>query len=338
MNDEGPASVYSGQLEPFVSPGDVLILISVHGGSGEGNAGAWSQNLLRALGLARERGARTIGLSGFDGGALKRMSDVCIVVPIDSTPQVESFPPRHRAPHLRPPAGAHLGSLKEAIPHGTFHRYRRHRRGPPGGRPRGDLGGDDQPQAGGRGRAGQLRNTGPGDPRLLPGAGKRRGGGRRGRADAGRSRGVRLLGCAHRRQDSDVAGGSRGHPQARTGAGHPRQRHLHDELEPGDDGDDGGSDLRQPVRRPHQRPRGRFRATPSGKPPNSSNGADSRPASSPAACARSGIFPRAFLAGAHIVTTPFKFLPELVHHPRTVETIREFKEAWDEARQKGGLS
>ena len=91
MNDEGPASVYSGQLEPFVSPGDVLILISVHGGSGEGNAGAWSQNLLRALGLARERGARTIGLSGFDGGALKRMSDVCIVVPIDSTPQVESF-------------------------------------------------------------------------------------------------------------------------------------------------------------------------------------------------------------------------------------------------------
>ena len=91
MNDEGPASVYSEQLEPFVSPGDVLILISVHGGSGEGNAGAWSQNLLRALGLARERGARTIGLSGFDGGALKRMSDVCIVVPIDSTPQVESF-------------------------------------------------------------------------------------------------------------------------------------------------------------------------------------------------------------------------------------------------------
>ena len=91
MNDEGTASVYSGQLEPFVSPGDVLILISVHGGSGEGNAGAWSQNLLRALGLARKRGARTLGLSGFDGGALKQMSDVCIVVPIDSTPQVESF-------------------------------------------------------------------------------------------------------------------------------------------------------------------------------------------------------------------------------------------------------
>ena len=91
VNDEGPASVYAEQLEPFVASGDVLVLISVHGGSGAGNAGSWSQNLLRALEVARQRGARTIGLSGFDGGALKEMADVCIVVPIDSTPQVESF-------------------------------------------------------------------------------------------------------------------------------------------------------------------------------------------------------------------------------------------------------
>ena len=91
MNDEGPASVYSEQLQPFLKKEDVLILISVHGGSGEGNAGSWSQNLLRALKLAKERGAKTIGLSGFDGGALKKMADICIVVPVDSTPQVESF-------------------------------------------------------------------------------------------------------------------------------------------------------------------------------------------------------------------------------------------------------
>jgi D-sedoheptulose 7-phosphate isomerase len=91
VNDEGPAAVYSEQLEAHVRPGDVLILISVHGGSGTGNAGAWSQNLLRALEVARSRGARTLGLSGFDGGALRQMADVCVVVPIDSTPQVESF-------------------------------------------------------------------------------------------------------------------------------------------------------------------------------------------------------------------------------------------------------
>ena len=91
MNDEGSASVYAQQLEPFVASGDVLILISVHGGSGAGNAGSWSQNLLRALQVARDKGARVLGLSGFDGGALGEMADVCITVPLDSTPQVESF-------------------------------------------------------------------------------------------------------------------------------------------------------------------------------------------------------------------------------------------------------
>ena len=91
VNDEGADSVYAEQLEAFAGEGDVLILISVHGGSGAGNAGAWSGNLLRALQVARGRGARTLGLSGFDGGALKRLADLCIVVPVDSTPQVESF-------------------------------------------------------------------------------------------------------------------------------------------------------------------------------------------------------------------------------------------------------
>jgi D-sedoheptulose 7-phosphate isomerase len=91
VNDEGPASVFAEQLEPFIGPDDLLILISVHGGSGTGNAGVWSQNLLRALELAHQRGAKVLGFSGFDGGALRQMADVCIVIPIDSTPQVESF-------------------------------------------------------------------------------------------------------------------------------------------------------------------------------------------------------------------------------------------------------
>jgi D-sedoheptulose 7-phosphate isomerase len=91
INDEGPASAYAEQLEPFIDAGDVLILISVHGGSGDGNAGPWSQNLVRAVEVARKRDARVIGLSGFDGGALRELADICIVVPIESTPQVESF-------------------------------------------------------------------------------------------------------------------------------------------------------------------------------------------------------------------------------------------------------
>ena len=47
---------------------------------------------------------------------------------------------------------------------------------------------------------------------------------------------------------------------------------------------------------------------------------------------------RSFLAGAHIVTTTYGLLTQMAHHPRTVETIREFKEAWEAAREGGGLS
>ena len=50
-----------------------------------------------------------------------------------------------------------------------------------------------------------------------------------------------------------------------------------------------------------------------------------------------GDIQRSFLAGAHIVTTPYKLLPAMVHHPRTIETIQEFKSAWDEARQRGDV-
>ncbi|MCK5650994.1 MAG: SIS domain-containing protein [Gemmatimonadetes bacterium] len=94
-NDSGFASVFAEQLEPWLTEKDVLVALSVHGGSEEGDAGSWSQNLPRAVALARQRGAQVIGLSGFGGGALARSADVCIVVPIDTeplgTPLVESW-------------------------------------------------------------------------------------------------------------------------------------------------------------------------------------------------------------------------------------------------------
>lgn len=83
-NDSGFASVFAEQLEPWLTEKDVLVALSVHGGSEEGDAGPWSQNLPRAVALARQRGAQVIGLSGFEGGALARSADVCIVVPIDT--------------------------------------------------------------------------------------------------------------------------------------------------------------------------------------------------------------------------------------------------------------
>ncbi len=91
INDEGFDNLFYEQLKNLFREADVLICISVHGGAGRDKAELWSQNLLKAMKYAKERGGKTIGLSGFDGGPMKEIADACIVVPINSTPQVESF-------------------------------------------------------------------------------------------------------------------------------------------------------------------------------------------------------------------------------------------------------
>ena len=91
INDEGFDNLFVEQLKTKFSKGDVLICISVHGGAGRDKAELWSQNLLKAMKYAKEHGGKTIGLSGFDGGPMKEIADVCIVVPANSTPYVESL-------------------------------------------------------------------------------------------------------------------------------------------------------------------------------------------------------------------------------------------------------
>lgn len=90
-NDNGWGDIFYEQLRNFFRKGDVLVAISVHGGSGSDKAGPWSQNLLKAVKYAKENGGKVVGLSGFDGGVLKTASDACIVVPADSTPHVEGM-------------------------------------------------------------------------------------------------------------------------------------------------------------------------------------------------------------------------------------------------------
>lgn len=90
-NDEGWHSVFKGQIENFMKPGDVVIGLSVHGGAGKGNAGAWSQNLTSAMQYVKDNKGKCIGISGFDGGAFNELCDASIVVPKNSTPLVEGF-------------------------------------------------------------------------------------------------------------------------------------------------------------------------------------------------------------------------------------------------------
>ena len=83
-NDEGYERVFAGQLENFARPGDVLIVISASGNS---------PNLVKAVELAQNRGVTTIGLLGFDGGALKNQVDDYLWIPTEKGVYglVESF-------------------------------------------------------------------------------------------------------------------------------------------------------------------------------------------------------------------------------------------------------
>ena len=90
-NDDGWDNVYSYQVESFMREGDVLVAISVHGGSGGDNAGEWSQNLLKAARVVKERNGKLLALVGFDGGVLHKIAEASILVPANSTPQVEGL-------------------------------------------------------------------------------------------------------------------------------------------------------------------------------------------------------------------------------------------------------
>lgn len=91
MNDWGWHEAYNGVLNTYWSKGSIVIAFSVHGGSGKDKAGIQSQNLLRALQFAKEHGGTAIGISGYDGGAMKDVADISVVVPAHSVPLVESF-------------------------------------------------------------------------------------------------------------------------------------------------------------------------------------------------------------------------------------------------------
>ena len=70
-NDEGYDRVFSGQLENFANPGDLLVCISASGNS---------PNLIQAVEVASRRKLTTVALLGFDGRALKDLVDETILI------------------------------------------------------------------------------------------------------------------------------------------------------------------------------------------------------------------------------------------------------------------
>ena len=92
-NDEGWQTVFSGWLKVSqLNSKDCLLILSVGGGDKEKNV---SPNLIEAIDLAKEVGARITGIVGRDGGYTAKNADVCLVVPTVNpgtvTPHSESF-------------------------------------------------------------------------------------------------------------------------------------------------------------------------------------------------------------------------------------------------------
>ena len=74
-NDIGYERVFELQLPQFAKSGDVLIAIS-----GSGN----SPNIIAAAEYAKANGIKLVGVTGFDGGKLKGMSDFSVHVPCNN--------------------------------------------------------------------------------------------------------------------------------------------------------------------------------------------------------------------------------------------------------------
>lgn len=79
-NDYGYETVFSRQVEALVNEKDVVVGISTSGDS---------PNVVEAIKTAKRKGAKTIGLTGGDGGKLAEVADLVLIVPSDITPRIQ---------------------------------------------------------------------------------------------------------------------------------------------------------------------------------------------------------------------------------------------------------
>ena len=78
-NNDGFDKIYDKQIKTKAKNGDLLIGISTSGNS---------KNILRGLSLGKNMGCKTIGLSGYDGGAMSEFCDINITVPSDDVTRI----------------------------------------------------------------------------------------------------------------------------------------------------------------------------------------------------------------------------------------------------------
>ena len=79
-NDIGFENTFARTVEALGNEGDVLIGISTSGNS---------ENVIRAIKTAKEKNMTVIGLLGKDGGRMKELCDIAIVVPSNNTQRIQ---------------------------------------------------------------------------------------------------------------------------------------------------------------------------------------------------------------------------------------------------------
>jgi D-sedoheptulose 7-phosphate isomerase len=79
-NDHSFDHIFERQVEALGQPGDVLLAISTSGNS---------KNCIRALKLARTLGLHTVAYTGNDGGAMKPLADINVIIPSDTTMNIQ---------------------------------------------------------------------------------------------------------------------------------------------------------------------------------------------------------------------------------------------------------
>ncbi|MBA3243213.1 MAG: D-sedoheptulose 7-phosphate isomerase [Acidobacteria bacterium] len=79
-NDTGFEKVFARQVEAFGGSGDVLLAITTSGNSA---------NVVAAAEQARAKGLRVVGLLGRDGGRVRGLCDLALVVPSDDTQRIQ---------------------------------------------------------------------------------------------------------------------------------------------------------------------------------------------------------------------------------------------------------
>ncbi len=79
-NDHSYDNIFERQVEALGQSGDVLLAISTSGNS---------KNCVKALKLARTLGVHTVSYTGNNGGAMKELSDINVIIPSDTTMNIQ---------------------------------------------------------------------------------------------------------------------------------------------------------------------------------------------------------------------------------------------------------